>query len=197
MQSLKNMLFENPMTLYIGLGMVVIVLLAIWYRQLTARRLLILAAVLLVGVGIFAIERMVVTDRETIAAALDELAASAAIRPTSSEALEKYLDDEVRLDLGPIIGGTNVDKDRALEIWRATINSRKIKRIAIHSPDITIDGHIATTRFATVLTYSTGSANDTAPSEAKDSWIWDLEWALRDGQWRIVLVSPPSRGLKP
>ncbi len=192
MQTLKNVLFDDPLAIYAGLGMIEIVLLAMWRGYLTRKRLLMLAAPLLLGGVVFGVERLVVTDTEKIVAALDELAAGVDDEELSVRALETHLDDEVVIDLGVGMGGMGLTKDQALAIWRKLVSRHRVVRATIHSPDIDIDGEKARTRFATILTYRTG--DDTT---AKTSLLWDVDWIRRGQTWRIIAVSPPITGIKP
>ena len=192
MQTLKSVLFENPMAIYAGLGMIEIVLLALWHGYLTRRRLLVMAAPLLLGGIVFGVAHLVVTDTEKIVAALDKLADAVADGERGTAALETHLDDEAVIDLGVTMGGMGRNKAQALAIWRKLVAHHGLTRAAIHSPDVAIDGDKARTRFATILTYRTGDN-----AGAKTSLIWDVDWIRRGQTWRIIGVSPPSTGLKP
>jgi len=192
MQTLKDMLFEDPLTLYIGLGMVVVVLLAIWHRELTPRRLIIMGAVVLLGGGVFFIERYVVTDREQITAALHDLAASVNVEPPTPDTLENYLDDDVKLDLGKGLGGMGQIKEQILEQWRGHINKRRITQAAITNLEVTVEGDRATTNFTSILTYNTGSETSEKSTAVKTSLAWEIEWIRREDHWRIIYVARPS-----
>lgn len=189
MQALKRVLFEDPLTIYVGLGMIEIVLLAIWGRYLTRRRLLALAAPLLLGGAVFCIERLVETDVELIVAAMEEIAEGISGDPSDLGPAETYLDDKMTADLGPMLGGGNLDKSRTLAAWRSRIRTFRVATVTIHAPTVTVTGDRAQARFGTKIM----TRSDSAEPQPAGTLFWTVDWIRRDEGWRIIGVSPPTR----
>jgi len=78
MESLRETFFEDPFYVYVFLALLGLVVVGVWYSRRRTGLLLWLALLGAIGAGVYVLERAVVTDREQIRAALDEMAAAAA-----------------------------------------------------------------------------------------------------------------------
>lgn len=186
---LKALLFDDPITIYVALGMIELVLLAVWGRYLTRRRLLVLAGPLLIAGAVFCIERIVVTDSEMIVAAVEEMAAGASADPSDLGPAETYLDEKMTADLGPWLGGTNLSKAQTLAAWRSRIKTYGVVTVKIHAPSVTVTGDRARARFATKIMVRSGSEE---PRPA-GTLFWVVDWVRREDAWRVISVEPPRR----
>jgi len=186
MQALKRVLLEDPTMIYVGLGMVEVVLLAVWRRYLTPRRALALAAPLLLAGAVFLIERSVVTDAEVIVAALDEIAHSVSTEPRDAGTLGTYLDRDVQVDIGGWARGV-MNRDKTLRTWSVLLNKYKVGSASIRNAEVEVTGDSARSRFTTHVTYGSGK-------ETQQSWPWDwtVDWIRRPDGWRIIGVDPPT-----
>ena len=192
MEALKRALFEDPLTIYVGLGMIEIVLLAVWRRYMTPRRLLALAGPLLLAGGVFLVERMVVTDAELIVAALEEIAESTSADPPDLGPIGTYLDRDVKVDITimPWVTGT-LDRDKALKTWPSLLSTFNVVSTVIRNVEVEVNGDSARARFATDVTWR----NTKKGAELGSQLNWTINWIRRDGGWRIIGVDPPTQGL--
>lgn len=194
MESIEIALFENPLYLYISLAIAELVLTAIWYERRTRRWAVSLAIPILLAAGIFALETLVVTDREQITTALKEIAAEMQNLPRSPVKLpvtERHLDETVRVDLGGGFGGMNMTRDQSLQAGRKILEQFDIESVKFLRLGVKIDGGQAHTHFNTVITFDTPQWD-----RQHTSLIWNIHWKKRDGCWRIVRIEKPQRGLE-
>ena len=112
METIKTVLFEDPTSLYVLLGVVELVLLAMWIKRRTRAWAVRLAIPTAVAVAIFGLSALVVTDREYITRAMHEIAADCGAG--SVEAAGKYLDAAAIVDLPDPYGGGELSRDKAL-----------------------------------------------------------------------------------
>ena len=92
MESIQTALFEEPLVIYIILGIIAIVGLVIFKKQRTRKSARTLLLALASGAAVFAISTLVVTDREQIYAATDEIAL--AINSDNIQSVERFIDDD-------------------------------------------------------------------------------------------------------
>jgi hypothetical protein len=192
MNSLKAALFENPIYLYIILAITEIVLGSMWHRRRGRRRLAYLAIPIGLAVAIFALEALVVTDREYITDALREIASEVETFDGQPrlEAASRYLDESVVVDFGPEAGGMNLTREQALLAARAVLERSPITNVRFMNLDVEVHAEAADARFATFIAFT---SEELGPQNA--SVRWTLRWARRAGGWRIVRVDKPETGL--
>ena len=190
MQALKRALFEDPLTIYAGLVMIEIVMLALWRRYMTSRRLLALAVPLLLGGAVFFIERTVVTDAEIIVAALEEIAETASADSRDLGPIRTYLDNDVRVDLGTGLGRV-MNRGRALKRWPRVLDEYHVVSASISNAEVEVNGDSARARFAADITYRVTRNG----SELTTQLLWTVDWRRRNDGWRIIQVNRPARGL--
>lgn len=191
MQALRRALFEDPLTIYVALGMIEIVLLAVWHRSMTPRRLLVLAAPLLLGGGVFWIERLVVTDGEVIVAALEEIAEGVSADPPDLGPARTYLGDDAAVDLalGPDTMG--MSKTRAIAQMRSLIRRYGVTSVAVLDTHVRVTGNSARVTFSTNVTYRTGRKT----TRQTYALTWTVDWKRRQEGWRIIGVDRSGQGL--
>ena len=190
MEALKRALFEDPLTIYVGLGMIEIVLLAVWRRYMTPRRLLALAGPLLLAGGVFLVERMVVTDAELIVTALEEIAESASADSPDMVPIRTYVDGNIRVDIRPWVSGT-LNRDKALKEWQNLLDDHNVVSVVISGVDVEVNGDSARAKFTTNITWR----NSRKGPEVTSQFKWTVDWVRRAGGWRIIGVDPPTQGL--
>ena len=176
MDSLTRTFHEDPFYVYLALGVVAVAFGVVWYERRRPKWLLgVLAAALLAG-GIFLLERLVVTDREQIIEALDEIAD--AVEREDIEAVGAYLDDD--------FGGWRPSKTIALRAAKAAISRYQIAKVQYWGDrEVTVTNpERAEARFRTMIQY--GGRNRVLLE-------WKLTWVKRDDGWRIRRASTPRR----
>ena len=172
---MKELLFERPATIYIVLGAVEVLVLAVWAWRRTSRcRWAALAApVLAVVVGLIA--HYVQTDREKIAAILD--GAIANIEAGKVDAAAECLDSEFA---GPRLGGRPMPKGLYVEMARRTLRRRPVERIVLRRRETEVSGDSAVTELEATIIGKSG--------EGLKKAIWELTWIRRREGWRVTAI---------
>ncbi|MBT3200110.1 MAG: hypothetical protein HN350_09355 [Phycisphaerales bacterium] len=179
MESIQTALFEEPLTIYIVLGIIAIVGLVIFRRQRTRKSARTLLFALASAAVVFAISTLVVTDREQIRAAVDEI--GLAINSDNVQAVERFIDDD--------FSATSPYSTRAKAIhWI----KRNIKQYEITNVTLKILSLDITNDQAEMQIISDVNTK-TIPLMR---FPWDVKWTKRSGQWRILNVSESTSILK-
>ncbi|MFP4053592.1 MAG: nuclear transport factor 2 family protein [Phycisphaerae bacterium] len=185
MEWLTRTFFESPTLLYALLVMVEGGLLARWVLRRGRRNALALLVPIAVGLGLFALERVVQTDREKILAAAEEIASAASGEADLADVLDQRLrrSDEFRAAVGPM----PVERDEIIEMARTRLHRADVREVRVQRPEVTVEGDRAKMNVATVIFFG---------EDRRDALIWDLVWIREEGRWRILTISPPKRGVK-
>ena len=174
MEWLKGLLFEDPLKLYLVLGVVEVALVAFWYSRRTAGWALSLLGPVAVGGAVAVTAALVVTDRERITSALEAIAAAAEARDLLSAA--GHLDPGCE---GVRPGGRPLTREELIVVGQAALARHPIARIRAGDVDTQIAGANATTTLRTRVTFTTGE---------QFTLRWKVQWARRPAGWRIVAV---------
>ena len=186
METLKYVLFENPLYAFIALAIAEIVLAALWWdrrAEKVGRKFLLSMIVppVLAGV-VLMLSVLVVTDREQITIAAREIAAD--IAADRSGALEKYLDNHFVGHLG----GRNYNRTEALTIAKQQRREYGISNITITSATVEMQGETATMDVMTSLTAEEKSLNVQFQGHVE----FPLTWVKRSEGWRILECQEPK-----
>jgi hypothetical protein len=176
MDSLARTFSEDPTYVYVALGAVALVCGVVWYERRRPGLLLgVLAAAALAG-GVFLAERLIVTDREQILRALDEIAD--AVEREDIDAVGTYLDDN--------FGGWRASKSIALAAAKVAVARYQVGKVQYWGDrEITISGpERAECKFRTLIHY--GGRNRVLLE-------WKLTWIKRPQGWRIRRASTPRQ----
>ena len=172
MDSLKRTLFEDPFTIYLVLVLVEVVLAGAWYgRRRKVLLMWMLAPALLAG-GTWWLERTVVTDREEILAALDEIAR--AVERGDVVALAEFLDDDYR--------GWGARKAGAVAMAKAATLKWNVREVTYGpAPQIELHGSDRADSLVRM------TVRYTTTGEGLASWPlgWRVEWVRRSGGWKV------------
>ena len=179
MDNLREALFEDPRYVYGFLAVAELAVVALCYRQRTWRRIAAMLVCPILAVGVFAMEKLVVTDREQITAAMHEIARD--VQAGSFDKAAAYLDEDLTGDYG--------GKAEAAEHGRKMLKAWKIRSVRFMKPRIEIDAPRADLRVTTVVEL------DTPAGPTRTAMAWDIAWTKRDQGWRIRNVSRPQQGL--
>lgn len=186
MESIKTALFESPTYIYLALVLAMLAMGAVWYERRSRTSAVCLAAAFLLIAAVFAIETLVVTDREQIAAALYEMATrvQGPGRPAERlEAVERTLDDTVIVDMSELFGQVDMGKEQALDAGRAVLAADTLKSVQVVRLTITVDGRRARSDFTTIVRYDTRDLGVQPGAIA-----WRAGWVKRKAGWRIIRV---------
>ena len=175
MDQLKELLFERPATIYIVLGAVEIVVLAVWAWRRTARCgwATLAAPVLAVVVGLIA--HYVQSDGEKIAAILD--GAIANIEAGKVDAAAECLDSKFAV---PDRQGRPIPKDRYVEMARRTLTRWPVERVVLRRRETEVSGGSAVTELETTIIGKSGEGINKA--------TWELTWIRRREGWRVTAI---------
>lgn len=186
MEWLSETFFESPTPVYAVLIFVEAGLLARWLIRRGRRAALWMLLPLGLGLGVFALERAVVTDREQILRSTEKLAASVR-EGRAHEQLERVLSKSAQFSAG--LGEPDLlNRRTVIDLVEQRQKSYRVHDVRIHRPTVEIHDGRATMNVVTIIHYG---------ENGRDSLIWDLEWVKEeDGRWRIITVHPPQRGLK-
>ncbi len=204
MESIKIALLEDPLCIYILLAVAELVLAGLW-RSRRARpqgckalAACLLAPIALAGV-VFAVETLVVTDREQITAALTEMADSVDGEDKSAGAvqtLRRYIDERAVVDLGDDFGGMGLNLTRAVGAARIMIEQYDLRKVTIRKLKVDFPegqssdaGQLrAETSFTSVFSFDSPELGK-RPMALK----WNLVWIKRRQGWRVQRVRPPQQ----
>ncbi len=179
---MKELFFEDPFWLYGLLVMVEGVGLVIWRRQRTRESALRLLVPPALAALIFAVATLVVTDRERITKAVNEIAQDVSVGRTA--ALEKYLDDDFHMT----VHGETLDKAKTLQRARKVAGKHRITKVKIKRLLVEVSGETATLRMITAVRVEGGGFRGGVPL------VWNLRWIKRGKQWRILESTQPRIG---
>jgi len=186
---LRSLVFDRPLGVYITLGVVWVVSLAVYrYKQTKARRAMLIVPILL-AVGVFFVERAVVTDREQIVEILHGIAADTEAGNTWT--LEQCLDDEFE---GFEHAGFDLDRSGAIRLVRWAVEAYGVERAGIMRTDVQVqragDWRDAEVRLGTLIVFGKSSLGP-----GRTTLKWKMDWVRRPDGWKIIRVTKPQHGL--
>jgi len=184
MESIKAVLLEDPFSLYVALAIVFVATAAICHERRSRKAPLLLAIPLVLAAAIFSIERLVVTDREKIASAAEEIARS--FEEGNAAAILKHLDEDFKASFQ----GKTVSKADVRAIAEATRTRYGISRIKVTKFTTEIESNRAENHAVTLITYHYQGATN------RTSYVWELTWIKRPEGWRILRVREPQMRLE-
>jgi hypothetical protein len=176
MESLKTALFEDPFYVYLLLGIAGVIALGVWYGRRSAKPLGALLAVAAAAGGVFLLDRAVVTDREQIWAAYDDIAE--AVAQHDIERVASHLDLKYRG-----WGGLRTAAILAAEAAVKSYNIREVRYVGRR--EVTVTGNTADSRVTTSIHYG-GDAS--RPSRILRGW--KVEWIRREDGWKVRAAEP-------
>ncbi len=179
METIETALFEDPFSIYVTLGLAATAIIVLWRTggrsgRWLATRLLIVAA--LAG-GVFAVERLVVTDREQIQLALRDIAVS--VPAGRIDHAMTYIDENYR-GWGKSKPGVIV----AVKLAVANYQVRDIKLMG--TPRIEVANKLAECKVSVLILYNF----EGTPS--KYPMAWNVKWIKRREGWRIEGAEPTT-----
>lgn len=176
--TITTALFEDPIWLYVVLGVIEAALVALWWGQPGRRVTIGLLVPLVLGGAVFFISRAVVTDRERITAATRAIIQD--IRDGNTDVLAQYLDDEYRGFCGT--------KPRAVEACRAAIGRYGPRAVTIRQMEVQPVGPTAQMRVTTLI-----APSKRQPGSRLARLKWEVRWDKRPQGWRIVQATVMGR----
>jgi len=180
METLRTIFLEDPAYILVGLGVVEMALIAAWCVRRSGRVLKLLAWPVALGVVVFAVAWFVVTDREYIRQAANDIAAD--FQRGSSDAAARYLDEKYT--------GFGQDKPTAILLANHMLAHQRIRKIKLSHCNIRVEGQQAEMKINSVVHFEGGDIGML-------SLGWRIRWVKRPAPtgWQIAHVKPPTQTL--
>jgi hypothetical protein len=174
MASIKQTLFEDPTAIYIVLGLAELALAALWFYRRTVWSQRLLVAPLLLAAGVFALDALIVTDREQIMETVEVMAED--FETGQMENIDQYIDEAY-------VGFRAESKKQLVAALRNEQENRNVESIKVTSMELDVSGRSATMYVTTII----GWRGNRIPLR------WTLYWVKRDETWRIRGAEEPQR----
>jgi hypothetical protein len=175
MDTLKSVLFENPLAIYVVLALAEVVLAWMWYTRRDRRLVRWLLVVPAAGLVVALTAWLVVTDREKIERNLKDMAA--AVVAGDFDKLGSHLDASCYAP----VGASSIGQQELLDRGREVVRLHHVRQITLESIDTAIAGPNASTLLNTRIYLSNFITDSIAIT-------WKMQWGKRDGQWRLTAV---------
>ncbi len=176
MDTVTRTLFEDPFPAYVALGLAAAVLGGLWYGSRRPGLLLAVACAVLLGAGVYAAERWVVTDRERIHGILAEV--TEGVSAGRFEVIEDHLDEDFRIydvHVGRGLKAKAVTLAVAAAVKRYDVT--EVRLIGDPKDDLTVrDDYAEGVVRAGVYR---------GESQRPILLAWRIEWVRRDGAWTL------------
>lgn len=183
MESIKHTLFEDPLILYLILGVAQITMIWLWRARRQSDQpgqgkwlLGLIAPVLLAG-AVFTVERLVVTDREQIEINMREI--GRLIQSGKVEGVVAYLDDRIQVKL-PQLGTNTESREVAINVGKQFVAQNPLGKLSFVNAKIEPANRRANVTVATVVEFTGGDMKG-----QKCGIRWILHWINKDGRWLI------------
>lgn len=173
METVKFLLFENPVPVCVAMVIAESVVLAIWCVRRTRRSAVALLLPPLLAGAVVLAGGLVKTDREQIVQALGEIAASA--EAGHLRAAGDYLDRDCQMP----VGGATLNRQEMIELGRSALGRHRVQTVAPRRVRVTVADERADATLITVVTLAGGE---------RFAMDWEVTWAKRQEGWRIVHV---------
>lgn len=179
METIETALFEDPFAVYVVLALAAAAVVVAWRAAgrsdgWLATRLLVVAVL---AVGVFATERLVVTDREQIQLALRDIAAS--VPAGRVDHAMTYLDEKY-MGWGKFKPGVVL----AVKLAVAKYQIQEIRLLG--TPPIEVADKLAECKVSAIITYMSEG------KPAKYLMAWNVKWIKRPEGWRIQGAEPTT-----
>lgn len=187
METIREMLFENPWPIYVVLALTEFVLAGLWWSRRDKKILQWMIAPLVLAVAVFVLERIVVTDREQITINTNEI--GRLIQSGQVEGLKTYLDENIRVKLADM-GSDTANRDQVIQMGKAVLTQNPVAKISFLGLKVEPSGSLAEESVTTIIDFAGGELKD-----QKRAVKWIVRWGKKDGRWLINFAE--AREAKP
>jgi hypothetical protein len=175
---MKELLFEDPMPIYVVLGILEIIMAAVWYRGRVKRVAIALAVPPLLAGVFLAMDVLVVTDREKLDLSLREIATD--LQRGDIQAATQFLSDD--------FGGYYNSPKGAAEACEKAMRMYGIKKVSVSD----VRTELYNESMAKVQARTFVDFDVPGFGQGRQAIDWTIHWALRNGQWKIIEVDEPK-----
>ena len=176
--------FENPVYVYISLGLAELVLAAIWHERRSRRVAWMMLIPLVLAIGVAVVEHLVVTDREQIIAAAGEMAD--AVEADQPDRIAEHIDDDFSCR-APLLS-LSITKADVVALAKTKILTHDITSVKLAKMDVEVAGRTANMHVVTMVRYG-------GKEGAKTPLTWDVVWIKRQSGWRVLEVTGLRHGI--
>jgi hypothetical protein len=186
METIETALFEDPFVIYVILGLAATAMIALWHSggrsgRWLATRLVIVACL---AAGAFAVERLVVTDREQIQLALRDIASS--VPAGRIDHAMTYIDENYRGWGSSRVVPAPAARAVVAAAVKLAVANYQVRYIEIGKPRIGVTGKLAECKVVAIITYmSEGRLT-------RHIQAWNVKWIKRPEGWRIEGAEPTT-----
>lgn len=177
METIKRLFLEDPTWVYIILAAGELILAATLYYRRSRRYAWGLIVPVLLGGIVFALDSVVVTDREQIRQTMREIA---------DEFAQGRL-DTARKSIDENYYGLRNNKSALLAFSEAETSRGRVKSVKITRCRINVVGRRAEMKITTVIHLSDDLGGGVMP------FLWKVNWVKRPEGWRIEKLSTPTK----
>ncbi|MFQ5489980.1 MAG: nuclear transport factor 2 family protein [Phycisphaerae bacterium] len=180
---MKSFLLESPWLLVPTLVVIQFVLVAIWSRFRTLRWRRTMLAGFLIGPLLVLAQAWIQTDAERLTAICRQMAD--AVEAVDPPGFAQYISEGFRAAGRP--GQDGLDRQELLDQLSQLLNVYRIEQPRLRGFVVQVDGDQATVRYA-------ATCRVIAPDQVLPlvTSAWELIFARRNGQWRVVDLHPRS-----
>jgi len=173
--------FESPLYVYAALGLAELVLAVFWYERRGRKFALAMVVPPVLAAGVALVAHLVVTDREQIESAAQDIAN--AIEQRRVDRIPGHFDDAFTAR----VAGMTITKPQVVAVCNSNVQKWDVSRVVFHKVSVEVSGSRAAMHLTTFLTYGQGS---------RTGLIWDLTWIKRGERWLILEVEEPTQGFE-
>jgi hypothetical protein len=180
MEILKALLFENPTLLYVALGLVEIALAVMWFMRRHRPLLYWMLVTIAAGGMFFALERLVVTDREQIVLNVREAAGRVEANDVAGAC--EFVDDPCRgqFQEAQASVGETLSRDAIRMMGEQVLKANPVRRLGMGRLTVDVGNQTARMDVMTIIEFSGGDL-----SNQTYLLVWEFRWTKKAGKWVI------------
>ena len=179
---MRELLFENPLLLYVALALAEIVIAGLWYRGRTRRLAVALAIPPLLAGALFVLDLLVETPREKLQKAVRQIAAD--VERGDIRAACGWLTEDC--------GGYFGSRQNAIDVGERDWRDYGIRKVELSQLDVKLPPDRKPT-IAVVHARSAIECQLPMFGVQKVALDWTIHWSFRGGEWRITYIDEPKR----
>ena len=178
---MRELLFENPLPLYVALALAEIVIAGLWYRGRTRRLAIALAIPPLLAGAVLALDLLVETPREKLQKAVGQIAAD--VERGDIRAACGWLSDD--------FGGYFVSREGAIDAGEMAWRNYGIRKVELSGVEVKLPPDWEP---ASAVVHARSNVECQLPllGVQKVALDWTVHWAYRSGQWKITDIDEPK-----
>ncbi len=179
---MAELLFERPLSIYIALVFLTLILGVFWITSRNKKLLLAMGIIIALGGIVGVVAHLVVTDREIIIAAARDIAQC--VQDKQYDRILPHIDE----DFSGRILDRRINKGTIADTAKSKVQQHNVFTIRFSRAEVEINGDTAEMDCRTMIIY--GKENTKSPLS------WDATWIKRGDRWLVKSLSGPGFGFK-